>query len=637
MRKKVLSFFLLLSIAAFCYAADNGYAVSGISAAMKINANAVIRLEEVTFTIKSLKETVRTHHYVITVLNQKGDRWAEFSEYYDDLRSIESVEGILYDPSGKVIRKIRRKDLKDYKTGSEGTFIEDGRVKVHNFYQRSYPYTIEYTVEISNRSSMFFPTWMPRPAAGIAVEKSTMKVICPVGYEFRYKAFLYNGEPDVSIEKNKRITSWAAYNLPAVSKEPYAPVWHEISTTVLLGPGDFQVNDHKGSMKTWDDFGLFIQSLKAGRDVLPENIKREVHLIADPISDVKEKVAALYQFMQRNTHYVGIQLGIGGWQPFDAKYVAANRYGDCKALVNYMFSLLKEAGIPSYYTLVFAGRDRDSRYITTEFPSQQFNHVILCVPVQQDTVWLECTSQTLPAGYLSDFTAGRSVLLVSEAGSKLVRTPDYGIRQNIQTRHIRASLEEEGSLKLQAETNYRGLLQDDIHALINNLSRDKVKEYLHEQLDFFTYDVNLFDYKEYKQANPAIDESLEISVSHYASLTGKRLFVVPNIMTRFSQRLSADSLRRYPIELGMAYCMRDSVEITVLPGYEPESLPADVDLSTPFGTYKSVTRVANGKIFYFRQMEKFGGRFSADQYQQLVKFLEAIYKADRAKLVLIRK
>ena len=635
MMKRILTVLFLVCGALRAHAVDGGYAVSGISPVLRMNANAVIRLEEVTFNIKSLKETIRTNHYVITVLNEKGDRWAEFSEYYDNLRSIVSVEGILYDPSGKVVRKVKKKDLQDYKAGSEGTFFDDSRVKVHNFYQRSYPYTIEYNVEISNRSSMFFPMWAPRPGAGIAVEKSMMKVICPVGYEFRYKAFLYNGEPVVSVEKNTRTTVWSANNLPAIAKEPYAPMWHEISTTVLLGPNDFQVNDYKGNMKSWEDFGRFVYSLKTGRDVLPENIRQEVHRLADPVTDTREKIAVLYQYMQRNTHYVGIQLGIGGWQPFDAKYVAANRYGDCKALVNYMFSLLKEAGIPSYYTLVRAGRD--ARYITTEFPSQQFNHVILCVPVQQDTIWLECTSQTLPAGYLSDFTAGRSALLVDENGGQLVRTPEYGMNDNVQTRHVKAVLDTEGSLKIKSETNYRGLLQDNIHGLINNLSREKVKEYLHEQLDFSTYDVERFDYKEEKIANPVINETLDISVSHYASLTGKRLFVTPNIMTRSAQKLSADSLRRYPIELGIAFSNTDSVQIDLLPGYEPESLPADINLSTPFGSYRSTTQVKNGKVFYYRQMESNGGRFAADQYQQLVKFQEAIYKADRAKLVLIRK
>jgi transglutaminase-like putative cysteine protease len=139
-------------------------------------------------------------------------------------------------------------------------------------------------------------------------------------------------------------------------------------------------------MMSWKDFGKFVYSLKVGRDQLPDNIKQTVHQLADGLTDPKQKISRLYEYMQKNTRYVGIQLGIGGWQPFDAKYVATNGYGDCKALVNYMYSLLKEAGINSYYTLVRAGKY--ANYITTEFPSQQFNHVILCVPLQKDTVRL---------------------------------------------------------------------------------------------------------------------------------------------------------------------------------------------------------------------------------------------------------
>src|SRR5690606_27634424 len=126
----------------------------------------------------------------------------------------------------------------------------------------------------------------------------------------------------------------------------------------------------------------------------------QVEKLIAGVTDEKEKISILYKYLQQNTRYISIQLGVGGWQPFDAAYVAKNGYGDCKALTNYMQSLLKTAGIPSYYTVVYAGSSgyAQNRFVE-DLPSNQFNHVILCVPGMKDTTWLECTSQQSPPGY----------------------------------------------------------------------------------------------------------------------------------------------------------------------------------------------------------------------------------------------
>jgi len=53
---------------------------------------------------------------------------------------------------------------------------------------------------------------------------------------------------------------------------------------------------------------------------------------------------------------VSIQIGIGGWQPFDASTVQRLSYGDCKALANYMKTLLEAVGLSANYCLVNAGK-----------------------------------------------------------------------------------------------------------------------------------------------------------------------------------------------------------------------------------------------------------------------------------------
>jgi hypothetical protein len=169
-----------------------------------------------------------------------------------------------------------------------------------------------------------------------------------------------------------------------------------------------------------------------GRDVLPDDIKKKVHELTDHLTDTRQKVYALYNFLQNNTHYISIQLGIGGWQPFPADYVATKRYGDCKALSNYMVALLKEAGIDGKYVVIYGGRDMPD--LVGDFPSLQGNHMITCVPLGKDSIWLECTSQTESPDFMGSFTGDRNAILIDADGGHIVHTPSYSAADNLQCR-----------------------------------------------------------------------------------------------------------------------------------------------------------------------------------------------------------
>lgn len=623
----------VLSISVF--ATDGEYAVSKIPAALLKNANVVKRMEEERFSLKSPAEANYYRKYALTILNENGEKHASFEQYYDRFVEIKNIEGTLYDAAGNELKKLKNKDIQDLSGVSDANLIEDDRIKFHHFYYKVYPYTVEYTLELKYNGTMFYPSWLPVEDENFAVQQSRFIFECPLNYDFRYKAFHYTGEPRAEQTADRKKTTWEVKELPSIVRESYSPSFRKLTTYLMLGPTEFVMQDYKGNMKSWQDFGKFIYSLKQGRDELPPAIKQKVHEIADGITDPAEKISKLYEYMQKNTRYVSIQLGIGGWQPFPAEYVAKKGYGDCKALTNYMYSILKEAGIQSYYTIISAGSSRPD--LETEFPSSQFNHVILCSALNAtDTVWLECTSQTLPAGYLGDFTCNRYALLIDENGGKLIRTPKYGMKDNLQNRVISAKLDADGLLRADIKTQYTCIQQDDLHWLLNNLSKDKVKEYLDQELEFATYTVNNFEYKEKKGKLPAIEEQLNVSVDHYATISGKRLFIIPNIMSRSHRKLKTDEERKFDIELDVEYNDTDKLEIELPDGYQPESIPQDAVIESKFGKYSSSMKLQGSKIIYSRNMEQYSGNFSKTEYGEMVKFYDAVYKADRNKLVLIK-
>ena len=610
------------------------YPVSSIPAALLKNADVVVREDSTHFSIKSTSKTVLYHYTAITILNEKGDEAAEFGEYYDQLRSIAYISGTLYDAAGREVKSLAKKDIKDISAAGESLAADD-RYKLHNFYCRSYPYTVAYETEIDFSQSMFFPVWRPQSAGRMSVEHSSLAVTCPADYRLRYEAFNYKEKPVSEKDDDRKDYTWSIHAVPAIEEEYACPELEELTPSVTLGPTKFEIQGYDGNMATWEDFGKFQYALNAGRDKLPPDIKRTVHQLTDKLATPREKVIALYHFMQENTHYISIQLGIGGWQPFDAEYVATKRYGDCKALSNYMYALLKEAGIPSYYTVVHGGRE--SHFFRSNFPSSQFNHVIISVPLARDTMWLECTSQTLPAGYLSSFTDDRYALQVRENGGALVRTPVYGLKENVQLDHVTATLDSEGNLAIRSTARYQGLIQDELHENLASLSKEKMLARLKEQIDLPQYDVVHYQYAEEAADLPGITETLQLTAGNYAQRTGKRLFLVPNIMNRNRRKLTADDTRKYEVVLRHAYSELDSVSIELPVGYVPESIPAPVTLAGKFGDYICTARFEDGKLDYYRKFDSYSGHFPAGDYKELVAFRNQICKADGEKVVLVRK
>ena len=81
--------------------------------------------------------------------------------------------------------------------------------------------------------------------------------------------------------------------------------------------------------------------------------------------------------------------------------------------------------------MLWAGERK--RSVEKDFSSMQGNHAILNIPNNGNDIWLECTSQTIPFGFLGDFTDDRDVLVVTPEGGIIKRTPAYLNEDNLQT------------------------------------------------------------------------------------------------------------------------------------------------------------------------------------------------------------
>ncbi len=609
------------------------YAANLIPDSLKQNANAVLRFEELNVKIKDIDKAIVKHKYVITVLNETGDKYATYFNHYDKLISLSDISANLFDANGIKIKSAKRKEIYDVSDDGDA-FLTDNRVKAFSFHHKAYPYTIEFEDEQTYDGIYYLPSWSPVRDDKFAVQQSNLLVETPIDYGLRYKQLNISKEPIISNEKKIKY-SWNLQNYKAVEEEVFMPKWSDVTPTVFIAPTKFSIEGYKGEMQDWKGFGNFSLNLNQKRSELPDVIKQKVHQLTDNLNSAEEKINILYDYLQKNTRYISIQLGIGGWQPLPASFVAEKKYGDCKALSNFMVSLLKEANIASFFTIINSG-EFETQGLDINFPMVKFNHIVTCVPMNKDTLWLECTSQTASPGYMGTFTGNRKAIAITDSGGVVVSTPKFIANQNKEIRKINATIDDKGNLNLASNCILSGIKQEFAHSLLHDATEEQRIRYLNKYLKLPTYTVNNYNFKETKGRVPTIVETLDITAPSYASISGKRMFVVPNLLSKQS-KLDSDKTRLFDIVYRTAFIDIDSIEIKIPLGYNIEMIPKNVDITNKFGKYKINYTFLNGIIKVYRYYEQSTDKFPASDYKELLKFYDEMYKADRAKMVLVKQ
>jgi len=607
-----------------------------IDDSLKKDAALVVRYNELEITILSPRKAKMHHRYAYTILNSLGDPYAPVHTFYDKFHDLASATAILYDGEGRVLKKIKKGDMEDWNTDGGGILMSDTRIKYYPFVCRSYPYTVSYEEEVEMNGLFMLPDWLPQPARNVAVENCHLIITAPAEYPLRYKTYAYSGDVAITENKGYKTYSWQVNHRPALREEPYEPAWYHRETHVRLAPADFEWGGYKGKLYSWTDMGKFVNTLYQGRDRLPDEARQKVHQLVDGLTDPRQKIKVLYKFLQQNTHYVGIELGIGGWQPFDAAYVYNNRYGDCKALANYMVALLKEAGIHASSVLIRAGFNAPA--LDTSFACAQFNHAIAVAFVGTDSVWLECTSALLAPGYLGSFTSDRDALLIDQDGGHIVHTPVYGVQENRFSRQVKGSISMEGHLDASLVYNYSGLEQDALQSALDRLS---AKEQLRErQQSVGITNVTIKDlyYTADSTAIPAIRETIHLSAEQFATVSGNRLLLYPGV---FFKRINGlkESLqtRDANFELSLSYEETDSVVLQIPPGYQQESAPFSATYSCPCGSYQIHSTFNDGIFTLTCRFRQNKGLYSADAWPRLAHFFNLVRREGLRQLAFIKQ
>ena len=576
--------------------------------------------DKLTHAVMHFKKTT-------TILHESASDFGFFSCTCSKSNQLISFKGQVTDASGNIIRKMKIKDLK--KTEYSPYLAIDDYIMYLEYTPSSFPVTVTYEWELDCKDNLVeFPPFCPQTDYNVDVKRAAYHIAAPQELGVRY-AFKNISQP-AEVYKNKagaQVISLEMTDIPRVKKIPYTRPIYDRVPIAYFAPSLFVYYETQGSLSNWKEFGMWQFGMLRGRDALPEDIRNEIHQLTDSLGDDRQKVEAIYNLLGKKTRYVAILFGIGGQRPASAIDVCSSGYGDCKGLTNFMRAMLQEVGITSNYTTI----STRNRQLLKDFASVgQMNHVILQVPIKNDTIWLECTNPQLPFGYVHGDIAGHDAIEVSRAGGRLVHIPAYPDSTNLARNQIRLQLDGSGIADIDVSSVFYNLRMES-RIPVYKMGRDEQKKAILRMLYAPQAEI---DKSEFKMEGPVLSLDAHVRSKNYTTATGKRLFVPVCPIRRDTSIPAVDEERLEDFYIETGYCDEDEIIITLPEGSEIEATPSDVIINESFASFHSIIKRKGSQIIITNRLLVKSGTYDKSSYSRFIEFMKKVNTAYGQKVVL---
>lgn len=611
-------------------------------------AEAVVMYFEEILTVQANGRMKETDRVAYKILRPDGRHLGKVVYYFDPETRINHMHGWCIPAEGKDY-EVKDKDIGE--NGliglQNGELFSDHRAKVLQIPASEPGNIIGYEVDHEERPYVLQDEWGFQDTIPVALARYTLQL--PPGWE--YKAVWVNHPEVAPASSGSNQWSWELKNIPPISPEKAMPPWRGVAGLLLVAlipPGGFT-----HGFLTWSEMGTWQTSLLQGRLEASPDIKQKVAELTAHAGTPFAKMLALADFMQSDIRYVGIWLGIGGYQPHTASDVFLHRYGDCKDKATLFSVMLKEVGIQSYYVLINSERGNVSPSIAPHLGL--FDHVILAIrlpdafsearlqAVVQDPnlgrlLIFDPTDELTPFGSLRGDLQASYALLVTPDGGELKQMPQLNPGTSGTIRTANFTLDANGVLRGQVQDQRFGDAasweRDELRVVDKDTDRIKPVERLMAG-SLGNFEITKATITNLKDTMLPFIWQWSFVAPNYAKSAGDLLLVRPRILgVKAEGLLETKEARKYAIEFPGPRYDSDSFSVTLPPGYEVDELPPPTDVDYSFGSYHSKTVAEGNVLHYTRSLEIKQLSVPVSEAENLKKFYRAIASDERGTAVL---
>ena len=374
------------------------------------------------------------------------------------------------------------------------------------------------------------------------------------------------------------------------------------------------------TFKTWQQVGDWYAGLAKGRDAVTPDLKAKVNdLIAGKTTD-EEKIKAIYHFVSTQVRYIGVDFGIGRYQPHTAETVFENQYGDCKDKDTLLSAMLKAAGYDAWPALIGT-----TMKLHTDLPApSQFDHVITVVSLPKGIIWLDSTPEVTPYRYLMPQIRGKEALVIPTNGPpELLRTPANAPYPFEDVYTGTGKIDSNGTLTGHLTFQLRGDVEIMFREAFHTISRDQWQQAAQGMSNRMGFGgtISNFDASLPEDTSKPFTFSYDYKQKKYADWDDRRILplTLPVELSGIG-----DDKPTVPIQLGSPRKETHTSMIELPPDYTAV-LPQSVSYTTDFAAYSANYSLNANKLVTVRKLtilERVVPIDRADDYRKFVKHVD---------------
>jgi transglutaminase-like putative cysteine protease len=530
--------------------------------------------------------------------------------FYDDYSEVTRLTG--YSGKGKKISF----STVDQSYESDGYFHTDTKIKIFNYNLYDYAatfqynYTLEYN-DVKYFTSVYFPDWFP-------IQEKKVMITVPEWLELEILEFNLEEyeikKTTTKDKKNNTVYTYTAKYLDGKRNFSKTPGPSQYKPHLLFVYKSYTQDGSKHNMfATTSDLYNWYKMLRNNVDNDTEVIGKITDDIVEGAHTDKEKIEAIYYWVQDNIRYIAFEDGIAGFQPEACQKVYKKKYGDCKGMANLLTEMLKHEGFDARLTWIGTKR----LAYNYDIPSLAVdNHMISTLFFENKKYFLDPTEDYVPFGEYANRIQGREVLIEDGDDFIIDKVPVSDYTKNKFHYQLEFSLDE---TSLVGDANYTlyGQGRTRILYLYNNTPSHDREEALTNYLSEDDKNISIggIQHSDLENRDIPIEFKFKIKMDNHVTDIGEEMYISLDVDNEFRQSV-IEKDRPVDVIFSQKLYYVYNIKLNIPDGYEVDYLPDTLNIDHPEYRFAGRYSVKNNQIVYHREIILKDGKLSKVNFEQ---------------------